>query len=69
MTTLYLKAGDKVTDVRFDSVSIITSITEKRINMDSYSKSTSSTGRMSSKFYVGHKNFNEELKKGNYKIN
>jgi len=69
MTTLDLKAGDKVTDIRFDVEFYITSITEKRINMDSFSKSSSSTGRMSSKFYVGHKSFNDELKRGNYKIN
>jgi hypothetical protein len=69
MTTLDLKAGDKVTDLRFDSVSYITSITEKRINMDSNIKSSSSTGRSSSKFYIGHKYFNELLEKGIYKIN
>jgi hypothetical protein len=69
MTTLDLKVGDKVTDIRFDSESYITSITEKRINMDSYCSTSSSTGRMSSKFFEGHKSFNLELKKGNYKIN
>jgi hypothetical protein len=69
MTTQDLKAGDKVTDLRFDSVSFITSITEKRINMDNGKVYTSSTGRSTSKFYEGHKSFNDKLKKGVYKIN
>jgi len=69
MTTLDLKTGDKVTDIRFGVEFWITSITEKRINMDSGCKSSSSTGRVSSKFYTGHKYFNELLEKEYYKIN
>lgn len=69
MTTQDLKTGDKVTDLRFNSVSFITSITEKRINMDDGKVFTSSTGRSTSKFYEGHKSFNDKLKKGVYKIN
>ena len=69
MTTLNLKVGDKVTYVSCNAISYITSITEKRINMDSNSPSSSSTGRVSSKFYMGHKNFIKEVNAGIYKIN
>ncbi len=68
MTTADLKVGTKITDVRWNTTYYITSITEKRVNMDNFIKSYSSTGRGSSKFYVGHKAFNENLKNGNYKI-
>ena len=69
MTTTDLKAGDKITDLRFDSVYYITSITEKRINMNDNVKFTSSTGRTTSSFYLGHKAFDILLKNESYKIN
>jgi hypothetical protein len=69
MTTLDLKAGDKITDLRFDLVYYISSITEKRINMNDNVKFTTSTGRTTSSFYLGHKSFEVLLKNGSYKIN
>jgi hypothetical protein len=67
MTTKDLKVGQKITDIRFNSEFYIISITEKRINCDSNVKSYTSTGRGSSKFFIGHKYFNELLEKGIYK--
>jgi hypothetical protein len=63
-----LKVGTKLVDVRFNDEFYITSITEKRINCDRNVKSYSSTGRGSSKFFVGVSRFNENLENGNYKI-
>jgi len=59
----------KVLDTRFNKTYIITSVTEKRINMDEPgNKSTTSTGRSSSKFWVGVERFNEYIKEGKYLI-
>ena len=59
----------KVLDTRFNKTYIITSVTEKRINLDEPgNKYTTSTGRSSSKFWVGIERFNNNIKDGSYVI-
>ena len=63
-----LTIGTKIINVRYNYEFIITSITDKRVNCDRFIKSYTSTGRGSSKFFVGLNRFNEYLENGNYKI-
>lgn len=59
----------KILDVRFNKVFIITSVTSKRVNLDNPGcKYTTSTGRSSSKFFVGHDRYKQNLEKGVWKI-
>jgi len=59
----------KVFCTEFNKTYIVTSITETRVNMDDpCNKYTSSTGRSSSKHYLGKKTFFEYIKTGRYKI-
>jgi hypothetical protein len=62
-------ANTQIFDTRFNNTYIITSVTEKRVNLDQPGhKYTTSTGRSSSKFYVKHKTFDENIKLGNWEI-
>ena len=64
-----IKAGTKIKDTLYGGVYIITSVTEKRINLDQPgAKYTTSTGRSSSKFYVGHERFAEYIKIGEWVV-
>ncbi|MFN5416438.1 MAG: hypothetical protein ACK5B9_05230 [Flavobacteriia bacterium] len=57
----------KIYDVRFEKTYIITSITDTRVNLDSPgNKFTSSTGRSSSKFYIGIKKFEKLINNGTW---
>ena len=71
-----LKAGQTVVDhvrytdengkeVYYTYENVITSVTEKRVNMiDTKSKWESSTGRSTSKHWIGVKSFQEDLDTG-----
>jgi hypothetical protein len=62
-------ANTQIFDTVFNNTYIITSVTEKRINLDQPGcKYTTSTGRSSSKFYVGHDRFENNIKNGKWKI-
>ena len=62
-------ANTQIFDTVFNNTYIITSVTEKRINLDQPGcKYTTSTGRSSSKFYVGHDRFENNIKTGKWKI-
>lgn len=64
-----IKAGTKIKDTIYGRVCIVTSVTEKRINLDQPgAKYTTSTGRSSSKFYVGHERFAENIKTGKWVV-
>ena len=64
-----IKAGTKIKDTIYGGTYIVTSVTEKRINLDRPgAKYTTSTGRSSSKFYVGHKRFAEYIKIGKWVV-
>jgi hypothetical protein len=62
-------ANTQIFDTRFNKTYIITSVTEKRVNLDHPGNEyTSSTGRSSSKFYLGHKSFEENIETGKWQI-
>jgi len=64
-----IKNGDLINDTRFNKIYVVTSVTEKRINLDdAHCVYTSTTGRNSSKFYLGHKSFSENIASGRYII-
>jgi hypothetical protein len=62
-------ANTKILDIRFNTTYVITSVTDKRVNLDQPGcKYTSSTGRSSSKFYVGHKSYENNINTGVWQI-
>ena len=64
-----IQNGTQIKDINYGKTYVVTSVTEKRINLDQPgSYSTSSTGRSSSKFFVGHARFNEYVNSGNWVI-
>lgn len=64
-----MTAGTKIKDNTYGSIYVVTSITDKRVNLDEPNcKYTTSTGRSSSKFYVGHARLNTYLKSGRWVI-
>jgi hypothetical protein len=64
-----IQNGTQIKDINYGKTYVVTSVTEKRINLDQPgSYSTSCTGRSSSKFFVGHARFNEYVNSGNWVI-
>jgi len=64
-----IQAGTQIKDTTYGGTYIVTSVTEKRINLDqSGAKYTTSTGRSSSKFFVGHGRFYENIKTGKWVV-
>ena len=64
-----IQAGTQIKDFTYGGIYIVTSITEKRINLDQPgAKYTTSTGRTSSKFFVGHERFSENIKTGKWVV-
>jgi hypothetical protein len=58
-----------ILDTRFNTTYIITSVTDKRVNLDEIGcKYTTSTGRSSSKFYVGHSSFENNIESGVWRV-
>ena len=59
----------KILDTMFNETYIVTSVTEKRVNLDHPNCIyTTSTGRSSSKFFVGHKTYQDNIKTGKWVI-
>ena len=59
----------KILDTRFNTTYIVTSVTDKRVNLDQPNCNyTTSTGRSSSKFFVGHKTYQDNIKTGKWVI-
>lgn len=64
-----IQSGTQIKDTQFQVNFIITSVTEKRVNLDHIgAKYTTSTGRSSSKFFVGHETFAKYIAKGKWEI-
>jgi len=64
-----IQANTLIFDTRFNKTYIVTSVTDKRVNLDHPgAKYTTSTGRSSSKFFVGHDRFENNIKKGEWGI-
>ena len=64
-----IQAGTQIKDTTYGGTYIVTSVTEKRINLDQPgAKYTTSTGRSSSKFFVGHERFSENIKTGKWVV-
>ena len=64
-----VQAGTQIKDNQFEKTYIVTSVTEKRINLDQPNcKYTTSTGRSSSKFFVGHERFEKYIEQGKWEI-
>lgn len=64
-----IDSGTKIKNNTFGTFYIITSITDKRINLDQPGCNyTTSTGRSSSKFFVGHKRFLDKINSGEWSI-
>jgi len=64
-----IKAGTQIKDTTYGGIYIVTSVTEKRINLDHPGvKYTTSTGRSSSKFFLGHKSFSENINTGKWVV-
>lgn len=64
-----IQAGTQIKDNTYGGTYIVTSVTEKRINLDQPGvKYTTSTGRSSSKFFVGHERFSENIKTGKWVV-
>ena len=62
-----ITTSTQILDTMFNRTYIITSVTEKRVNLDEPNCTyTTSTGRSSSKFFVGHKSFNDYIKTGRW---
>jgi hypothetical protein len=62
-----ITTSTQVLDTMFNRTYIITSVTEKRVNLDEPNCTyTTSTGRSSSKFFVGHKSFNDYIETGRW---
>jgi hypothetical protein len=60
-------SNTKIFDTMFNKTYLITSVTEKRVNLDQpNAKYTTSTGRTSSKFYVGHERYENNIKSGKW---
>lgn len=68
-TNTMIQSGTQIKDTTYGGTYIVTSVTEKRINLDQHgAKYTTSTGRTSSKFFVGHKRFLENIKTGKWVV-
>ena len=66
---IIIKAGTQIKDTIYGGTYIVTGVTEKIINLDQLGENyTTSTGRSSSKFYVGHKKFIENIKTGKWVV-
>ena len=66
-TTIY--SGAQILDNQFKKTYIVTSVTDKRINLDEpNNKYTTSTGRSSSKFFVGHERFSKYIETGKWEV-
>jgi hypothetical protein len=64
-----VQAGTKIKNLQMGTTYVVTSVTEKRINLDNPgSNYTTSTGRSSSKFFVGHKRFAQDIQSGIWEI-
>ena len=62
-------ANTQILDTRFNTIYVITSVTDKRVNLDQPGcKYTTSTGRSSSKFYVGHERYENNIKTGAWQV-
>jgi hypothetical protein len=62
-----ITTSTQILDTMFNRTYIITSVTEKRVNLDEPNCTyTTSTGRSSSKFFVGHKSFNDYIETGRW---
>jgi hypothetical protein len=62
-----ITTSTQILDTMFNCTYIITSVTEKRVNLDEPNCIyTTSTGRSSSKFFLGHKSFNDNIKSGRW---
>jgi hypothetical protein len=64
-----IQNGTQIKDINYGKTYLVTSVTEKRVNLDEPGcKYTTSTGRISSKFFVGHARFNEYVNSGKWVI-
>ena len=64
-----VQVGTKLKNTQVNTIYVVTSITDKRINLDQPgSVYSSSTGRQSSKCWIGHKSFQKDFKLGNWII-
>jgi len=61
-----IKIGQSFRNTKFDKIFIVTSVTATRVNCDDFRKFTTSTGRSSSKFFLGVKSFQERLDAGEF---
>jgi hypothetical protein len=63
------EANTTILDTTFNQTYIVTSVTEKRVNLDNPGAIyTTSTGRSSSKFYVGHDRYTNNIETGKWKV-